>query len=281
MKILVLNDIHLGSDRFDSKRQLRGVGSLALGALPSMIDSLMIEHSPDVLIQMGDLIQARSFEEDLQDYRKGIETFHHAACPVIHLLGNHDRKFLSIQDIEKIWKDEGFEQPSYGSKDFGALRIGWLGLEPDPENPRCSFLPKEQMVWLKEQLSHHASPLLLFTHYPLDMHELTGNYFVEDMEHVDDRVMFHTNSKDIRALLSAETPLRGVFQAHCHDFYLKLEGTIPFFTLPAMNDLLLGPLKEGLSPMTYTLISTTSKQISVKSYSGKFLFAGCELPMTP
>ena len=50
---------------------------------------------------------------------------------MIHLLGNHELKKMSLEEIENIWHEQGFNQKSYGYNDMGDFTLIWLGMELD------------------------------------------------------------------------------------------------------------------------------------------------------
>ncbi len=109
--------------------RVRASSHLVENMLPGFLREIIQQHSPDALINLGDLIRSEERESDLQKYRRLIANFDQIKSPVIHLLGNHELKKMLLEDIESAWNEQGFSQKSFGTKDIGDFTLIWLGLE--------------------------------------------------------------------------------------------------------------------------------------------------------
>jgi len=122
MKIVILNDIHIGPPLV-YKGSVRAASHLAENALERVVKQILHQHSPDLIINLGDLIRSEYLDIDLKRYRSAIHQFHGLGCPVVHLIGNHELKHMAIHQLENIWAQEGFHQKSYGYMEFDQLRL--------------------------------------------------------------------------------------------------------------------------------------------------------------
>ena len=101
MKLAVVNDVHVGKS-LEHNGRVRASSHLVEDMLPSFLKEIMQQHSPDALINLGDLIRSEERNIDLQKYSHLINNFEGLEIPVIHLLGNHELKKMSLEEIEKL-----------------------------------------------------------------------------------------------------------------------------------------------------------------------------------
>lgn len=275
MKLAVVNDIHIGKC-LEHNGKIRASSHLIEDMLPGFFQKIIEQHSPDALINLGDLIRSEERESDLQKYRRLIANFLSIKLPVIHLLGNHELKKMHLKDIESAWNEQGFNQKSYGSIDINDFTLIWLGLELDPNDHRLRFLPSDQMDWLKKQLAEVNRPTVIFTHCPIDDHDVNGNFFYEACDKRNKTTLFLENQEEIRKIISSSGSVIAVLQAHLHYFHMKKIDAIPYITCPAMGDNICGMNIEDNVPEIYTILSFEKNRITAKAFSQKYCFAGYE-----
>lgn len=263
MKILVLNDIHIGPPF-----AYRGFSQISEKMLSKIIKKLVKKHSPDLIINLGDLIRSQEVELDRKRYEAAIDSF--IDYPVLHLVGNHELKKMTLKEIETIWKLKGFNQKSYGKRNIGPLTIIWLGLEMYDE--KRYKLPKEQKEWLKKELEEIKKPTLIFSHCTIDKQNISGNFFYEKVAKHEDQGFFLEDHDDIQKIIARCTFVKAVLQAHLHHFYSKTIGNITYVTCPAMQNNI---------PEIYTLITMSEQNISIKAFSKNYCFAGTEINIHP
>ena len=275
MKLAVVNDIHVGKG-LEHNGRIRSSPHLVEGVLSGFVREILEQHSPDALINLGDLIRSEEREIDLQKYRRLIAHFDQVKCPVVHMLGNHELKNMLLKDIENAWSEQGGEQKSYGWKDIDDFTLIWLGLELDSDDHRIRFLPSVQLDWLRKQLRKVNRPTVIFTHCAIDDHDVSGNFFYEASDKRIRKTLFLENQKEIREIISSSKSVIAVIQAHLHYFHTKKIDGIPYITCPAMADNICGPIAKDNVPEIYTIFSFEGNQIIAKAFSGKYCFAGYE-----
>lgn len=202
MKLAVVNDIRVGKS-LEHNGRVRASSHLVEDMLPSFLKEIMEQHSPDALINLGDLIRSEERNIDLQKYSRLINNFEELDVPVIHLLGNHELKEMSLEEIVNIWHEQGFNQKSYGSNEIGDFILIWLGMELDSNDHRTRFLPADQMNWLKDQLKQINRPTVIFTHCAIDDHDVNGNFFYEASDNRSKKALFLENQQEIRKIISS------------------------------------------------------------------------------
>lgn len=275
MKLAIVNDIHVGKS-LEHNGSVRASSHLVEDMLPGFLREIIQQHSPDALINLGDLIRSEERESDLQNYRRLIANFEQIKSPVIHLLGNHELKNMLLEDIESAWNEQGFNQKSYGSKDIDDFTLIWLGLKLDVNDQRIRFLPTDQLNWLRKQLKQVNRPTVIFTHCAIDDHDVSGNFFYEASDNKKKKAFFLENQEEIRKIISSSDSVIAVLQAHLHYFHTKKIDGIPYITCPAMGDNICGPNIKDNVPEIYTIFSFEKNRILAKSFSGKYCFAGYE-----
>jgi|GEM_PF-984932 len=276
MKIVVLNDIHIGK-ALTSNGKVRASSHLIEEQLDRIFENILEQHSPNLVVNLGDLIRSEGKEQDLKSYSEQLARFKKFQAPVIHLVGNHELKKLSLEEIEKVWSNHGFKQRSFGSFELNDFLIIWLGLDLDVSvNPHGATLPKQQIEWLKRELQSVKKKVLIFSHYALDDHDTTGNFFFEAMDNRSKAALFLHNQNEVIKIIRSCSQVKGVFQAHLHYFHVKMDQNVPYITCPALGDNICAPKIIDNIPEIYTTIQLDQSKMVVKAYSGEFCFAGYE-----
>jgi predicted phosphodiesterase len=278
MKIAIINDVHIGP-KLEYGGSVRASSHMAEEALVRTIEHIAKNHSPDLLVNLGDLIRSQNLESDIKRYKSGIHCFHSSKSPVLHMIGNHEIKCMSPDQVMQIWKEAGINQKSYGTMSLGPLRLVWVGLTMDPSNKKLHYLPQDQMEWLRSTLSNTKAPTLLFSHCALDAQNLKGNFFYETFEAGDSSGFFLRNQDAVRKILGESGCVKAVIQAHLHHFYSKTNEGITYITCPALADNICGPNIPNNVPEIYTLITIENEKLIVKAYSREYSFAGTEVPI--
>ena len=182
------------------------------------------EASIDVLVELGDFIDAAENVETELQYLKEIQTPFADLCQDRHyVLGNHcvdtltkeeflqgvgqarsyysfDRSNTHFIILDACHRSDGV---SYGRKNFQ-----WTDAN----------LSKEQLEWLKEDLAHTELASIVMVHQRLDK---SGDHEIR-------------NSGEVRAILEASGKVRLVLQGHSHkNDFQDIQG-IHYCTLVAM-----------------------------------------------
>lgn len=278
--LVIVNDIHVGSTERKYNGTVRAYSHLVEGRLPAVLQNIQQQHTPDLIVNLGDLIRSATREVDLEAYRRLMPHFRQLKSPVLHLLGNHELKKMSLTDVETIWQECGFTQKSYGYKEMGEFTVVWLGLRLEVQTGtgiKLPYLPEEQLTWLKDHFEHHHRPTILFTHCPIDDQNLNGEFYYEGCNR-SKVAFFLENQARVRDIIARSHSVVAVLQAHLHRFHTKKIDGVSYITCPAMGDNICAPGVENNVPDIYTLLTLDSDagQFTVKAFSGKYSFTGHE-----
>ncbi len=276
MKIAVVNDIHVGL-QMEHKGQMRAASHLAERRFPELLMRIVEKHQPDCVVNLGDLIRGESREIDIKRYLQSLSAFQKISCPTIHVIGNHEIRYMSVSDVEQCWKERSFDQISYGTRVILGVRIIWLGMLAKKEDGKKHYLPEDQLHWLRHQLESAKEPILVFIHCAIDDQDARGNFFYEELEKGDSSSFFLENQLEIRAILQKNKLLRGVFQGHLHYFHMRVIDDLPYITCPAMVENICAPGMRDNFPEVYTILDIEPQGATVKCYSRDHCFAGIEL----
>lgn len=182
------------------------------------------QQRPQLLVELGDLIDAADSVEVEQRYLRTVNGPFSAICDDRHyVLGNH-----CVDTLKKEEFLEGVEQErSYYSFDRGGFHFVVLDscFRSDGEPyGRKNFkwtdanIPAAELEWLRADLQQTDRPVIVFAHQRLDV---SNHHGVK-------------NNADVRKVLEASGRVRAVFQGHSHRNDLKMIGGIPYCTLVAM-----------------------------------------------
>lgn len=278
MKIAILSDIHVGPPLMLGLA-LRAASHRSEEMLPQVLEQIVKQHAPDLIINFGDLVRSESSHLDAQRYSSTLQVFQRSNCPVLHLVGNHELKRMSIYQLKELWQAHGYFQEPYGVMQLGGVQLVWLGLETDPRCHKSHKLPQEQYDWLKALLATTNTPTLIFTHCAIDDQDLSGNFFYETFDARQKQAFFLQNHKQIRELFTPA--VKAVFQAHLHYFHAKTLRGVTYITCPAMGDNLCAPDVHETMPEIYTLVTFDEGRLTAKAFSRQYCFAGTEVSFLP
>lgn len=199
----------------------------------------------DFVIHLGDFKDQdeKPVEAVTVTYLKILETaFATFQGPRYHVLGNHDTDSISKkQFLDNVVNTGIRKDKSYYSFDTKGIHFvvldGDFKTDSTPYNKgnfewTDTFIPEEQLTWLKIDLRRTKLPTIVFVHQLLD--------------DVDDHDFCIKNASVVRDALSNSKKVLAVFQGHRHEErYNKLEN-IHYSTLPGMVDFS-GPGKNSFS----------------------------------
>lgn len=176
--------------------------------------------------------------------------------PRYHVLGNHDTDSISkqqfLQSVENtgVVKDRTFFSFDCKGVHFivldGNFTTDGVAYEKGNFDWKDSFVPPDQLEWLKNDLDATGLPVIVFVHQLLD--------------DVDDPDYCIQNAGAVRQVLDHSGRVVAVFQGHRHkERYNKLEST-HYCTLPAMVDY------SGLENNSFSIIEVYADGLNMVGY---------------
>jgi len=226
LRIALLTDTHFADKAPQGTRYYRE----SLEKLAVITDELakgeLVKKPIDFAVELGDFIDSGG---DVENEKKALRTVN-AAFSKIH---KHRHYVLGNHCVETLTKEEFLgevgQEKSYYSFDCNGWHFVVLdacfrqdGVPYGRKNADWTdtYLPKEELEWLRADLAATSKPGILFLHQRLDLENLHA-YSVK-------------NADQIRAVLEQSGKVRLVLQGHDHKGGYKEIGGIPYCTLSAV-----------------------------------------------
>lgn len=224
MRIALLTDVHFGPEAsFEGK--LRKLSHRAEQLSRDVVERLNTVERPDLVVNLGDVIEDADRERDLENYRRFLDVLSELRAPVLHVAGNHDSVNLTDDDLRALWQHEG---PLYYSRDVAGVHL--CVLRTLETKDVAVHLPEEQLAWLADDLARAPAPAVVLVHHPLGEMQLEGNRWFARAPHIC-RV---AERRRARAVIEASGKVVCVLNGHAHWNHLDVAGGIPYVTLQSL-----------------------------------------------
>jgi 3',5'-cyclic AMP phosphodiesterase CpdA len=224
MRFALVSDVHFGPNAYHDGK-LRKLTHRAPELLSSVVEQLNREERPELLINLGDSIEDKDRDADLEEYARFVSVLSGAQAELLHVAGNHDQVNLSDQDLRKLWQHD---DELYYSRDFGGVHFAVL--RTVEQKDVAIHVPEEQVAWLAADLARCAAPAIVLMHHPASDMRLEGNRWFEKAPHIC-RV---SGRKALRQVIEASGKVVAVFNGHVHWNHLDVIAGIPYVTLQSM-----------------------------------------------
>lgn len=225
---------------------------------------LMNEQRVDFLVELGDLKDQSDKPNEAQTLQfldtieKELRRFN---GPLYHVLGNHDADSISKQQFLDHISNDGFsEATSYYSFNRGSFHFVVLdanftseGIAYDHGNFdwRDTYIPPEQLNWLREDLKRNKRPTIVFVHQQLDTPAFDD----------DHKLICISNADAVRRILEQSGNVLIVFQGHHHPGSFHKINNIYYYTLKAVIE------GDGPENSSYAIVEIgRDRIIKIKGY---------------
>jgi Icc protein len=183
------------------------------------------EVNPDVVINLGDVLEDESPELDRQRYAHFVAMLREIGKPVLHVAGNHDTINLRVEELCAMWGTAS--EPTY-SRDYDGVHFAVLRTV---EHYRKRIeLPTEQIRWLEQDLASTKLPSIVLMHHPASEMRLDGNRWFEGRPQfclVEERAA-------LRDVIEKSGKVVAVFNGHVHWNHLDIIRGIPYVTMQSL-----------------------------------------------
>ena len=144
------------------------------------------------------------------------------------MLGNHDVKFLTVDDNEEIL---GQPARSHGVAVGGWRIVVWqadvaMGADHVPT------LTDGDLAWLEDELASSDRPTVICTHVPLDAASMTANFYYD----ANPEYATYRNVGDAQRLIVEAGNVAACLAGHVHWNHLSRLGGIPFVTIQSLTE---------------------------------------------
>lgn len=244
-KMIVFSDLHYSPERpiNNGSKTERKLIQYALPLLEQLIEKINNEINPDIVINLGDLI------EDFKNHDKNISNLKFVwkmlknIKPTFYSVpGNHDlRSMNSRTEVEEIM---GYQHSTFSVNILG-YHFVLLGLDVKLELGekeggifKTQYISEEDIEWLKKDLEENNLPTLVFNHFGIAEDNMHGNWWFKEENSCPELALLR-NRKEVKEILQKDKNIIAVFSGHQHwTKQIKEEG---------INYYLLGSLTEDIN----------------------------------
>ncbi len=252
MKFAIINDIHIG-DYSSHKGIYRKNTPYAEKLLKDFVQKMNKFFKPDFVVQGGDMIGETNLAVDKKNYKKGLDMLSKLKCPVYHLVGNHELKYLTV----KFLKDAlGYKKLyfSFDNKNFRLIFLFTKRFYPSKEIK----LDFSQLKWLKKKVSTDKK-IIIFSHYSLVPVDTRGNFWFSTRP---DLTFIKNHSEFLRIIAGKNVKL--VFNNHLHWNKKKMLKGVHYLTVQSLVENTSGKI-EGPPANAFTLVNLDDNFASIKT----------------
>ncbi|HMJ11328.1 MAG TPA: metallophosphoesterase, partial [Polyangiaceae bacterium] len=146
VRFALISDVHFGPAAYHGGK-LRKLTHRAADLTEEFVRCMNESAHPDVVINLGDVLEDQNREVDLANYGVFTRTLAALRAPVLHVAGNHDTVNLTHADLEELWQHSG---PLHYSRSIGGVRF--CVLHTHETKDVAVRLPEEQFSWLEREL---------------------------------------------------------------------------------------------------------------------------------
>jgi Icc protein len=226
MRIAFISDVHYGPPTW-FQGKLAKLTQFADELTLRFVDRMNGEFHPDVVVNLGDVVEDESRELDRERYGRFVEVLSGLDAELVHVAGNHDQYNLTQDDLRKLWGHTG---ELHYSRDLGGLHFAVLRTV-EHKNTRIE-LPPEQLAWLEQNLAATALPSIVLMHHPASEMRLEGNRWFEKQPHIC-RV---TERRSLRSVIERSGRVIAVFNGHVHWNHFDVISGIPYITVQSLTE---------------------------------------------
>lgn len=176
IKIVFISDIHFSPGQDWSQCIWKYTPNEELpGLMDRFVDIVNHELKPDLVIELGDRIIDVNSERDVENTQSIYERIDaRVGCPVFHVDGNHDFVHVGKQELAKLLHNP--ELP------FVRVFKGYKCIFFDSLDPMLEgvggAVSDHQLAWLEHEMNSDDLPKMVFSHHPLNYHEIHRNFLI-------------------------------------------------------------------------------------------------------
>jgi 3',5'-cyclic AMP phosphodiesterase CpdA len=224
MRFALISDQHFGPTAY-FEGKLRKLTAQADELCQAFVARMNREVRPDLVINLGDVIEDESRPKDLEQYGRFVSILSKLDSPVLHVAGNHDQVNLSDADLRALWGHAG---ELHYSREIAGVHFSVLRTVEVTDV--AIHLPDAQIAWLKEDLARSSLPCVVLMHHPASDMRLDGNRWFEKRPHVC-RV---AERRAVQRVISESGKVVAVFNGHVHWNHFDWVRGVPYITVQSL-----------------------------------------------
>lgn len=252
MKFAIINDIHMGEYR-SYKDVYRNVTPQVERLLKRFVQKMNKSFKPDFVVQGGDMIQDTNVIDDKKNYKRGIAILSKLNCPVYHIVGNHELKYLSIKYLKSTL---GYKKLYFNidHKNFRFIFLFTKRFYPSKEIK----LSSSQIKWLNQKLNTNKK-IIIFSHHSLVKVDTRGNFWFEGRP---DLTFINNYHKFLKTIAGKNVKL--VFNGHLHWNKKTIVNGVHYITVQSLIENTSGKA-EGSPANAFTVVDLNDNFALIKT----------------
>lgn len=266
MRFALISDVHLGP-LASHQGKLRKLTHLSEGLVTAFVRRMRDEVNPDLVINLGDVLEDESPELDHSRYAHFVALLAEIGKPVLHVAGNHDTINLTPLQLCELWGNT--REVTY-SRDVAGTHFAVL--RTVEHRDKLVELPQEQLRWLEQDLASTTLPSIVLMHHPASEMRLEGNRWFEKRPHLC-RVV---ERRALREVIERSGKVLAVFNGHVHWNHLDIIAGIPYVTLQSLSENL-DEDAPGRPAAAYAICDLDERRLTITVYGAEQLRYQLEL----
>lgn len=262
-KLIVFSDIHyldILSQQTWTKNG-RKLVHYAIPVLTELISKINNIISPDIAINLGDLIQdSNNHNKDIDNIKFIWNELKKIKCPFFSAIGNHDLKTMnSREEVEKIL---GYKHSTF-SIDINGYHFILLGTDLKNEIGieqggirKTQSISDKDLEWIKNDLSNNQLPCLIFTHFGIAEDNMEKNWWFEK----NPQSALLTNRMAVKQILKNDKNVIAVFSGHQHWTKMIKEDGISYYVVGSLIENI---NNDGIPDGVYFEVNLEAERIDV------------------
>jgi calcineurin-like phosphoesterase family protein len=261
--MVIFSDLHYAPERPVNNGSIieRKLTDEALPLLNNLIKSINEDIKPDVVFNLGDIVEDfNNKEDDIVNLNFIWNKLKEIKVPFYSLAGNHDLRSMDCrEDVERIM---GYKHSTF-SVDLNGYHFVLLGLDVKSDLSReyggilkTQFLSDEDLEWLRQDLKANSLPCVILSHFGIAEDNMKGNWWFE--KNPDHALL--GNRKELKEILSQDKNLIAVFSGHQHWTKFHIEKNINYYVIGSMTENI---NDDGIPDGVYFEIELKNKDISI------------------
>lgn len=251
----IVTDLHFGpAAHFGGK--LRKLTHRAAELTQAFADAMRTEVRPDLVVNLGDVIEDESAALDLARYEECMRLLQHAGAERLDVPGNHDLANLTPAVLRRVWGLSD-DAPLYRSLDRGGVHLIVLATrETKDVDVR---IDDAQLAWLEADLAATTLPTVVLMHHSAADQHLAGNRWFAKAPHL---ALVHER-KRLRQILESSGRVALVLNGHLHWNHLDVIRGIPYVTVQSLIENL-DDDAPGRPAAAHAVVRLSARRISVE-----------------
>ncbi len=258
MRFALISDVHLGPQA-SHQGKLRKLTHQSEPLVREFVRRMREEIQPDVVINLGDVLEDESAEQDRHRYAQFVELLREIGKPILHVAGNHDTINLSCEELCRLWgatPSVTYSQDQHGVH-FAVLR------SVEHRGERIE-MPAEQIRWLEQDLAATSLPSIVLVHHPASEMRLEGNRWFEKRP----QLCRIAERRPLREVIENSGKVLAVFNGHVHWNHLDVIRGIPYVTLQSLIENL-DDDAPGRAAAAYAVCDLDERRLVVTVYGAE------------